>query len=111
MKQYREWFDGLNKVVKIIFSVLGIFLFLYRLFLVIEEKAKNTERLVYLILNVVPIVGFVIMVLDIVAAAMDKPVPLSFGDAFGSDSQEDAPAEEKPEEAKPEESKPEEPAE
>ena len=97
MKAYRDWFDGLAKIVKIILSIFGIFSLLYRLFIVIEEKAKNTDHLIYLILCIVPIIGFVIVIFDIIAAATEKPVPLDFAMMTGKG---EAP---KGEEAKPEE--------
>jgi len=96
MKAYRDWFDGLAKIVKIILSIFGIFSLLYRLFIVIEEKAKNTDHLIYLILCIVPIIGFVIVIFDIIAAATEKPVPLDFAMMTGKG---EAP---KGEEAKPE---------
>ena len=109
MENYCKWWDELGKVAKVVLSIFGIFLFLYRLFKVIMEKAENTDRLVYLILNVVPIIGTVIIVIDIVWMAMDRPVALCFADwsnpgapkednVVEAESQEvkEEPAEEKP---------------
>ena len=80
MEGYIKWFDGLSKGLRILFSILGIFCFLYRLFFYIGEKNKESKHLVYLILNVVPIVCIVVFVLDIVAACTGKPVPVQFGE-------------------------------
>ncbi len=47
----------------------------------------------YTILNVVPIIGTVIVVIDIVWMALGRPVPVSFGDLSGGE--ETKPDEEK----------------
>ena len=79
MEGYKKWVDGLSKGLKIVFAIfVPVLYFLYRLFNLIEEKAKNNDHLVYLILNVVPIVCIVVYVLDIVAAIKEQPVPLQF---------------------------------
>ncbi len=88
MANYCKWWDELGKVVKVILSIFGIFCFLYRLFKVIQEKAENTDRLLYLILNVIPIIGTVIVIVDIVWAALDKPMPLCFSDWSGNKAPE-----------------------
>ena len=78
MKAYQQWIDGLSKPVRIILAVFGIFFFLYRLFSVIEEKASNTNHLLYLIFSVIPYVDVVILVIDIVAMARGNKVPAWF---------------------------------
>lgn len=93
MAGYRKWWEDLGKVAKIVLSIFGIFGFLYRLFGVIIEKAESTERLVYTILNVIPIIGTVIVILDIVWVALDRPFPTCFAD-WGISSAEEKPAEE-----------------
>ena len=80
MEGYKKWVDGLGKGLRILFAIfVSIIYFLYRLFNVIEEKAQNKDHLIYLILNVVPIVSFVVWVLDLIAAIKGAPVPLEFG--------------------------------
>ena len=80
MEGYKKWVDGLGKGLKIVFAIfVPIIYFLYRLFVVIEEKAQNKDHLIYLILNVVPIVCVVVWVLDIVSACKGEQVPLAFG--------------------------------
>ena len=80
MECYKKWVDGLGKGLRILFAIfVSIIYFLYRLFNVIEEKAQNKDHLIYLILNVVPIVSFVVWVLDLIAAIKGAPVPLEFG--------------------------------
>ena len=58
---------------------MALIYFLYRLFNLIEEKAQNKDHLIYLILNVVPLVCIVVYILDIVAAVKGEPVPVAFG--------------------------------
>lgn len=84
MNGYISWYNGLNKVWKIVLAVLGIFCLLYRLFYVIREKASNTGRLVYLILNFVPVIGTVLWAIDIAFACKDE-VPLSFEQLVNED--------------------------
>ena len=80
MEGYKKWVDGLGKGLRILFAIfVSSIYFLYRLFNLIEEKAQNKDHLIYLILNVVPIVSFVVWVLDLVAAFKGAPVPLEFG--------------------------------
>lgn len=80
MEGYKKWVDGLGKGLRILFAIfVSIIYFLYRLFNLIEEKAQNKDHLIYLILNVVPIVSFVVWVLDLIAAIKGAPVPLEFG--------------------------------
>ena len=80
MEGYKKWVDGLGKGLRIVFAIfVALIYFLYRLFNVIEEKAQNKDHLIYLILNVVPIVAIVVWVLDLVAAIKGAPVPLAFG--------------------------------
>lgn len=84
MNEYISWYNGLGKAVKIIFAVLGIFCLVYRLLYVIREKASNTGRLIYLILNFIPVIGTVIWVIDI-AFACKNEVPLSFEQLVNED--------------------------
>ena len=78
MDKYIKWYNGLGDVIKVIFAIFGIFCLLYRLFAVIKEKAKDANRLAYLILNFIPVVNVVIWVIDIIMATKGQ-VPLSFG--------------------------------
>lgn len=80
MNSYIKWYDSLDKVVKIIFSVFFWFCWLYRLFILIEDKAKNTGRLIYFIINCLPGVSVIPWVIDIVFAVTKERVPLSFED-------------------------------
>lgn len=80
MEGYKKWVDGLGKGLRILFAIfVSIIYFLYRLFNLIEEKAQNKDHLIYLILNVVPIVSFIVWILDLIAAIKGAPVPLEFG--------------------------------
>ena len=89
MDSYIKWYDSLDKVVKIIFSVFFWFCFLYRLFILIEDKAKNTGRLVFFIINCIPGVSFIVWVIDIAYAITKERVPLSFDDLNDSEKKED----------------------
>ena len=80
MEGYKNWLNGLGKGLKILLSLFSLFFWLYRLFDYIGAANKEGKRLAYIILNIVPIVSIVILVLDIVAAAKGKPVPLAFGE-------------------------------
>lgn len=89
MDSYIKWYDSLDKVVKIIFSVFFWFCFLYRLFILIEDKAKETGRLVFFIINCIPGVSFIVWVIDIAYAITKEKVPLSFDDLNDSEKKED----------------------
>ena len=80
MSGYIDYYDQAPKWVRIVFSALGIPAFLYRLFKVIIEKAGDTSKLIYLILNVIPFIGTVIWVIDIVWCILDRKLPLCFAD-------------------------------
>lgn len=98
MEGYKKWVDGLGKGLRIVFAIfVAILYFLYRLFNVIEEKAQNKDHLIYLILNVVPLVSIVVWVLDLVAAIKGAPVPLAFGQKEKEQPVEEAKKEEKAE--------------
>ena len=78
MSNYIKFYDETNIVLRIILSALGVPAFLYRLFKVIIDKASKSEDLVFLILNVIPIIGTVIYVFDIVFCALKRPLPVNF---------------------------------
>ena len=80
MEGYKNWINGLGKGLKILLSIFGLFFWLYRLFEYIGAANKEGKKLAYVILGIVPIVNFVIVVLDIIAAAKGNPVPLAFGE-------------------------------
>lgn len=80
MNSYIRFYDEAALWLRIVLSALGVPAFLYRLFKVIMEKAGDSSRLVYLILNVIPIIGAVIYVVDIIWCAMGRALPLSFDD-------------------------------
>ena len=89
MDSYIKWYDSLDKVVKIVFSIFFWFCFLYRLFILIEDKAKDTGRLVFFIINCIPGVSFIVWVIDIAYAITKGKVPLSFDDLSDSEKKED----------------------
>ncbi|MBO4737180.1 MAG: hypothetical protein J5627_01910 [Bacilli bacterium] len=89
MDSYIKWYDSLDKVVKIIFSVFFWFCFLYRLFILIEDKAKDTGRLVFFIINCIPGISFIVWVIDIAYAITKQSVPLSFDDLNSEPKKED----------------------
>ena len=80
MSDYIKFYDEAPLWLRIVLSALGVPAFLYRLFNVIIEKAADTSRLIYLILNVVPIIGTVIYVIDIVWCALGRLLPRGFAD-------------------------------
>ena len=80
MEGYMKWFDGLGKGLKILLSIFAFFCWLYRLFAYIRATNKEGNKLAYVILSIVPVVNFVIVILDIVAAAKGQPVKLAFGE-------------------------------
>ena len=95
MDSFKKWVDDLGKGLRILFAILVPELyFVYRLFVLIQDKAKNKDRLTYFILNVIPIVFLVVYVLDIIAAFKGEPVTLEFK------KKEKKQVEEKPEEEK-----------
>lgn len=62
-----KWFDGLDKVVRIILLLPWwgwVFAALYRIFKYTESK--NTTTLIVGILCVIPIIGFVVSIIDLV---------------------------------------------
>ena len=89
MNSYIKWYDSLDKIVKIIFSIFFWFTFIYRLMVLIEDKAANTGRLIFFILNCIPGVSFIIFVIDIVFAATRNSVPLSFDDLTSEPKKDD----------------------
>jgi len=78
MSGYIKFYDEAELWLRVVLSALGVPAFLYRLFKVIIDKAHNVENLIFLILNVIPIVGTIIWVFDIVRCAMSKPLPCNF---------------------------------
>jgi hypothetical protein len=89
MNSYIKWYDSLDKIVKIIFSIFFWFTFIYRLMVLIGDKAANTGRLIFFILNCIPGVSFIIFILDIVFAATRNSVPLSFDDLSSDEPKKD----------------------
>ena len=90
MDGYIKFYDEAAKWLRIVLSVLAIPAFLYRLFKVIINKNDDPAKLIYLILNVVPIIGTVIWVIDLVWCIVGKPLPLCFGDlSSGGSSNEE----------------------
>lgn len=106
MSEYMKFYDEAPRWLRVVLAVVWVPAFLYRLFGVIIDKAKDTPKLVYLILNVVPIIGFIIVIIDIVWCAMGRPLPVSFaslnGDVTEVKKEEAVEAEEVKEEEKPE---------
>ena len=80
MNGYIKFYDEAPIWLRIILSIVCIPGFLYRLFKVIIDKAEDTSKLVYLILNVIPIIGTVIVIIDIVWCALKRALPLCFAD-------------------------------
>ena len=80
MSDYIKWLDDAPRWLRVVCSVFWVFNFLYRLFKVIIDKAEDTAKLVYLILNVVPFIGQVIAIFDIVKTAMDRFIPTDFSE-------------------------------
>ena len=98
MEGYKKWVDGLGKGLRVVFAIfVPVIYFVYRLFAVIEEKAKVKDHLVYLILNVIPIVVIIVYILDIVAAVKGEPVPLALKKKDKKEETKEEPKEEKAE--------------
>ena len=98
MEDYKKWVDGLGKGLRVVFAIfVPVIYFVYRLFAVIEEKAKVKDHLVYLILNVIPIVVIIVYILDIVAAVKGEPVPLALKKKDKKEEAKEEPKEEKAE--------------
>ena len=73
-----KWFDGLDKLVKIILlmPIWGwIFAGLYRVFTYVDKK-KNPVTLVMGILCIIPIVGFIFSIIDIVTVATENKIKI-----------------------------------
>ena len=73
-----KWFDGLDKLVKIILLIPiwgWIFAGLYRIFTYVEKK-KNPVTLVMGILCIIPIVGFIFSIIDIVTVATENKIKI-----------------------------------
>ena len=102
MAGYIKWYDEAPKWLRIVVSVFGIFAFLYRLFKVIIDKAEDTSKLIYVIFNVIPIIGTVIVVFDIVKCAMGKALPTNFSEMadFSDESKKEVVDEQNPSEEK-----------
>ena len=114
MSEYLKFVDEAPRWLRVILAVVWVPAFLYRLFGVIIEKASDTDKLIYLILNVVPIIGFILTIIDIIWCALGRPLPVSFaslnGDLSETKKEEAVEAEEvkeEPKEEKPAEDKPE----
>ena len=84
MNDYIKFYDESPRWLRVVLSALGVPAFLYRLFGVILDKAKDTSKLVYLILNVVPIIGAIIYVIDIVWCALGRKLPVCLADWTGA---------------------------
>lgn len=80
MSGYIKYFDEAPRWLRVVCSVFWVFNFLYRLFKVIIDKAEDTSKLVYVILNVIPFIGQVIAIFDIVKTAMDRNIPTNFSE-------------------------------
>ena len=98
MEGYKKWVDGLGKGLRVVFAIfVPVIYFVYRLFAVIEEKAKVKDHLIYLFLNVIPIVVIIVYILDIVAAVKGEPVPLALKKKDKKEETKEEPKEEKAE--------------
>ena len=80
MSNYIKFYDGAARWLRIVLSVVCVPAFLYRLFKVIIDKAEDKSKLIYLILSVIPFIGTVIFVVDIVWCALCRELPLCFAD-------------------------------
>ena len=85
MSGYIKFYDEAARWLRVVLSALGITATLYRLFTVIIDKAADKMKLVYLILGVIPFIGTVIWVLDIVWCARNRPLPTCFADITGGE--------------------------
>lgn len=74
----KKWFDGLDKLIKIILLIPiwgWIFAGLYRIFTYVDNK-KNTLTLIMGILCIIPIIGFVFSIVDIVTVATENKIKI-----------------------------------
>ena len=99
--EYCEWFNKQDKVLKIVLLIPiwgWIFSLLYRIFDFAEHK--DTATLICCILFIVPFVGFVVNVIDIVTVAIDDKISFFVhgGENFGINGTVDSNNENKEEE-------------
>ena len=80
MSEYIKFYDESPRWLRVVLSAVGVPAFLYRLFGVIMDKANDGSKLLYLILNVMPIIGTFIWILDIIWCALGRHLPTCFGD-------------------------------
>ncbi|MCR5348441.1 MAG: hypothetical protein K6E59_02385 [Bacilli bacterium] len=112
MSGFIKFYDEASLPLRIVLAVVAIPSFLYRLFKFIIAKGQGTPNLIYLICNVIPFIGTVIWVIDIVFCALKRPLPLCFADWTKQPAKEttegavEVEATEPKEEPKPEEEKP-----
>lgn len=72
-----KWFDSLDKIVRIILFIPfwgWIFSAIYRICTYAEGTEKNVTNLVVGILCIIPIIGFIISILDLVSTITDDKV-------------------------------------
>ena len=93
MQEYIKFYDESVRWLRIVLSALGIPAFLYRLFHVILEKANDASKIVYMVFEVLPILGMIVYVVDIVFCALNRNIPLNLADALNGGSQQTVEAE------------------
>lgn len=89
MSDYIKFYDGAERWLRIVLSVFFVPAFLYRLFKVIISKAEDPSQIVYLVLSVLPIIGTIVLVLDIVWCALNRSLPTNLSDVFAYEGKKD----------------------
>ena len=76
MNGFERWYNGINKILKVILALLGIGI-VARIFKYIETK--DASPLVGAILMIVPIVGTIIVIIDFITQICKNDFTLLYG--------------------------------
>ena len=93
MQEYIKFYDESVRWLRIVLSVLFVPAFLYRLFHVILEKANDASKIVYMVFEVLPILGTIVLVVDIVFCALNRNIPLNLAEALNGGTKQTVEAE------------------
>ena len=80
MENWIKFCSESKKVVRIIMAALYVPTLLVRLFTCILEKWKDSSHIVMFVLQLIPIIGQIIYIIDIVFAALGRPFILCLTD-------------------------------
>lgn len=69
MQEYIDWYNKQEVLVKVLLAIVWVPAFLYRLFsLILKANEEQTSQIVYFILTLIPVIGTVLWITDIVYA-------------------------------------------